>query len=339
MPMKVAVIGRSATPGSFASAITMAFGELGHDTTTLELRMLGESRYRRLANITRTARENVVSRSPRAVRTLYGALLRELRDARPDLILTTLGRVTREEVDSWREVAPGVPVVLWFPDALSNFGRQQAFGAGFDRIFVKDLFLVDWLRVRGNIGELRYLAQGAPPDGIAWAEGNPTPQRSPSLVMAGNIYPSRVRFLDAVIDELPIDLYGSLHNDAVPEKIARRFTGKYLSGPEKYQVFRDARGVLNNLHYAEVGGVNYRLFQATCCRGVALIDDVPQVKRYFEPGSEVITFSSPQDLVRTMEEVTDDELNAIGEAAHARTVRDHLMRHRVQELLDDLTIA
>ena len=253
---------------------------------------------RRLANLTRSAQENFVSRRPQTIRALYRGLLREIRDAKPDLILTTLGRTTREEVDSWREAAPSARVVLWFPDALSNFGRQQAFGAGFDRIFVKDPFLVDWLTTRGNIAELRYLAQAAPPDGIEWSAANPTPDRSAAVAMVGNIYPTRVRFLEAVIDELTVDIYGHLHNDRVPDQILRRFTGKYLSGPEKYRVFRDSRGVLDNLHYAEVGGVNYRLFQATAARGVVLIDNVPQVKRYFDPGSEVITFTSPQDLIR-----------------------------------------
>lgn len=336
--MRVAVIGRSTAHGSFASAISVAFDELGHETSTHELRMLGDSHGRRFANLTRTAQENAVSRSPRAIRMLYRAMLRDLRVARPDLILTTLGRTTREEVDIWRETAPGVRVVLWFPDALSNFGRQQAFGAGHDRIFVKDPYVVDRLATRGGIREVRYLPEGAPSDVVAWAVANPTPQRSSAMVMAGNIYPTRVRFLEAVVDELQVDIYGRLHNDVVPERIVRKFTGKYLSGPTKYQVFRDARGVLDNLHFAEVGGVNYRFFEAAACRGVVLIDDLPQVGRYFEPGSEVITFTSPQDLVHTMKEITDSELAAIGEAAHARTVRHHLMTHRIQEMLNDLAL-
>lgn len=337
--MRVVVIGQSTASGSFASAISVAFGELGHETSTHEVTMPWESRHRRLANVTRTARENMLSRNHRAIQVVYRTLLREIREARPDLIVTTLGRVTREEVDSWREMAPGARVVLWFPDALSNFGRQQAFGAGYDRIFVKDPFLVDWLKTRGNISELRYLAQAAPPDSIQWAALNPTPRRSSTLAMVGNVYPTRVRFLEAVMGELSVDIYGKLHNDAVPDQVVRRFTGRYLSGSEKYQVFRDARGVLNNLHYAEVGGVNYRLFQATACRGVVLIDDLPQVRRYFEPGLEVITFTSPEDLVRTMSEITEPELAAIGSAAHSRTVREHLMKHRLQEMLDDLVLG
>ena len=335
--MKVAVIGRSL--GGFASAITIGFERLGHATSTHELLMPGERRTGRLANVTRTARDVVVSRSPSAIRLLYKRTLRELSAAKPDLILTTMGRVSDHEVASWRAAAPGARVVLWFPDALSNFGRQQAFGAGYDRVFVKDLFLADWLRSRGNISEIRYLPQAAPPDAIEWAEANPVPVRAPATVMVGNIYPTRVRFLESLLDDLTIDIYGNLHHDSVPENVARRFTGRYLSGDEKHQVFRDARGVLNNLHYAEVGGVNYRLFQATGSRGVVLIDDVPQVRRYFEPGSEVLTFGSPQELLGTMKEISDRELTEIGQAAYERTLRDHLMTHRIREMLDDLAMT
>lgn len=336
--MRVVVIGRSSALGSFASAIAMAFTDLGHEASTHEFRMMGESFNGRLANVARGAGENIVGRSPQAVRALYRSRLKEIHQAQPDLILTTLGRVTREEVDAWREMAPGAPVVLWFPDALSNFGRQQSFLAGFDRIFVKDPYLVDRLAIRGGFREVRYLPEGAPPDVVAWAKLNATPHRTRAMVMAGNIYPTRVRFLESIIDDLDLDIYGRLHNDSVPDEIASRFTGRYLAGEEKYQVFRDARGVLNNLHYAEVGSVNYRLFEAAACRGVAVVDDVPQVRRYFEPGSEVITFGSPRELLSTMKEITDKELASIGDAAHDRTVREHLVTHRISEMLDDLAL-
>ena len=55
------------------------------------------------------------------------------------------------------QVAPAARVVLWFPDAVSNFGRQQAFSAGLDRIYVKDPYLLDRLGTRGGVSELRYL--------------------------------------------------------------------------------------------------------------------------------------------------------------------------------------
>lgn len=337
--MKVAVLGRSVKAGSFVAHIADAFDELGHQSAALELRMVGEPRRGRLANLATVARTDIVSRSPRAIRALYRSTLGALRASRPDLIVTTLGRVTREEVDSWREVAPQARVVLWFPDAVSNFGRQQAFGAGLDRLYVKDPYLLDRVGTLGGVRELRYLPEGAPSDAVDWLAEHPEPRRSAAVAMVGNIYPSRVRFLEELIGELPVEIYGRLHNDTVPEPIVRSFTGRYLSGADKYQVFRDARGVLNNLHYAEVGSVNYRLFEAAACRGVVLVDDVPQVSRYFEPGAEVITFRSVTDLVKTLGDLSDADLAAIGGAAHARVTREHLIRHRLEAMLEDLAMT
>ncbi len=200
--------------------------------------------------------------------------------------------------------------MLWFPDAVSNFGRQQAFGAGLDRIYVKDPYLVDRLGARGGVREVRYLPEGAPSDAVEWAAANPGPRRSNSVAMVGNVYPTRVRFLEELVGQIPVEIHGRLHNDGVPEAIVRSFSGRFLSGPAKYQVFRDARGVLNNLHFAEVESVNYRLFEAAACRGVVLVDDVPQVRRYLQPGVEVVTFASVQDLVGTLQDLSDADLDA-----------------------------
>ena len=112
-----------------------------------------------------------------------------------------------------------------------------------------------------------------------------------------------------------------------------------LSGADKYKVFRDGRGVLDNLHFAEVESVNYRLFEAAACRGVVLVDDVPQVRRYLQPGVEAVTFASAQDLVGTLQDLSDADLDRIGSAAHDRVEREHLIRHRIEEMLDDLALS
>ena len=97
----------------------------------------------------------------------------------------------------------------------------------------------------------------------------------------------------------------------------------------------EARCVINNLHYAEYGSVNYRLFEAAGAGAVVATDDVPQVRRYFEPGSKVITFSSSEDLARTLDALSQDELDAIGRAAQRRVANEHRMELRLQEMLED----
>lgn len=335
--MKISVVGRSVATGSFVSHIAAGFAALGHEASVHEFRLTGEPRRGRLANVGNLLRANVVSRSPTAINVFYRGLLGELRRVSPDLIVTTRGLVTRDEVNSWRAVAPQARVVVWFPDAISNFGRQQVFGAGVDRIFVKDPYLVDRLGVRGGIRELRYLPEGAPLDAVEWAQQQEDPvARSPAVAMVGNIYPSRVRFLEELVQHVPVSIYGRLHNDAVPEEITAAFTGRFLSGTEKYRTFREARGVLNNLHYAEVASVNYRLFEAAGCGGIVLTDDLPQVRRYLVPGEEVVLFTSAADLAGQLDDLSDIDLARIGAAALARVVGEHLVTHRVGEMLADL---
>ena len=192
------------------------------------------------------------------------------------------------------------------------------------------------LRGTAGLGEVRYLPEGAPSDALRWAAANPAACRSASVAMVGNIYPTRVRFLEKLVDEVQVDIYGRLHNDAVPEAIRRNFTGQFLSGRDKYEVFRDARGVLNNLHFAEVESVNYRLFEAAACRGVVLVDEVPQVARFLQPGVEALTFRTAEDLVGVLRELSDHDFDEIGSAAHDRVVRDHQIKHRLDEMLVDL---
>lgn len=337
--MRVAVIGRSTNAGSFVAHIAADFELLGHEVSTHQARLMLEPWRGRLANVGSIVRTDLVSRSRRATRLLYRPMLRELAAASPDLIVTTMPRTDREQVESWRAAAPSARVVLWSPDAIVNFGSQQAFVAGFDRIYVKDPYLVDRLAHGGGVGEVRYLAEGAPSEVATWAASQSRGARSSAIAMIGNIYPSRSRFLEELVELTEVDLHGSMNTRHVAPAVAARFTGRYLWSTEKYAHFRTARAVLNNLHYSEVGSLNYRAFEAAGCGGVVAIDDVPQVKRYFEPGDEVIVFASPRSLVDQLDELTVADLDAVGERAQQRVAREHLIRHRLAEMLDDLRMG
>lgn len=337
--MKVAVIGRSTTAGSLVAHIAADLALLGHEASTHQARLVLEPRRGRLANIASIVRTDVVSRSRRATEVLYGPMLRELAASTPDVIITTMPRTGAEQVASWRAAAPDARIVLWSPDAISNFGAQQAFVAGFDRIYVKDPYLVDRLGRGGGVAELRYLPEAAPSEVATWAAQQPRGQRSTAIAMIGNIYPSRARFVEQLVELTEVELYGRMNTRAVAPAVAARFTGRYLWSTEKYEHFRVARAVLDNLHYCEVGSLNYRAFEAAGCGGVVAIDDVPQVKRYFEPGDEVIVFGSPRSLVAQLEEMSTADLDAMADRAQQRVARDHLLRHRLAEMFDDLGVG
>lgn len=333
--MKIAVIGKNVQSGSFIAHIAVESTLLGHSAEAFELRADLEPRSGKAAKVAAALRTQAGQFSRRSARLVYRKLLLKLKAFKPDLVITTLGRIGSEEISSWRAAVPTAQVVLWFPDAISNFGNQRAFSAGLDRIYTKDPYLVDRLRDCG-ISEVRYLAEGAPTEAAEWGHRNLGKYRTDTIAMVGNIYPSRVRFLEQLVGKHAVDIYGTITAKDLPSPVAARFTGKYLRSEEKYEVFRAARGVLNNLHYAEVDSVNYRLFEAAACGGVVLTDDLSQVRRYFEPGSELLVFKGAGDLIQQMNEVTTQELDALAQAGHRRVLRDHLIQHRLVEMFADL---
>lgn len=337
--MRVAVIGKSEAPGTFASHIAQAFREGGHEAIAIGIQprweRTGRSPGRSLAA---NLRSQAIARSSRIAQQASRNLLKTLEAHRPDFVVTTLASLGPHLVEAIKVSTKRAPIVLWFPDAISNLGNQLAFESGFDRIYVKDPYLVDRLRPMG-FDEARYLPEGAPKEALQWDRRRPSIDENESLCLVGNIYPSRVRFLLQLLDAgIELEIHGRQTAASLPPEIKKRFSGRYLSGDDKYEVFGTRAGVLNNLHYAEVQSVNYRLFEAAASGGLVLVEDLPQVSRYFKVGEEVMTYRSPTDIVRTLE-IPPLERTRVKALARKRVESDHLIVHRLEVMLDDLGLS
>jgi hypothetical protein len=161
----------------------------------------------------------------------------------------------------------GARVAFWFPDSVANLGRQLMLLAPYDAIFLKEPCLTD--RLRAMLGlPVYYLPEACNP---RWHRPVTTAGTEPCLVIAGNMYPSRVRLIDRLIGKgIPLRLYGDGFPRWVGQTAARAVhTGRYVAREEKARVFRSAAGVLNTMHLSEMSGVNARPFEAA---GEALSD-------------------------------------------------------------------
>ena len=99
----------------------------------------------------------------------------------------------------------GARVAFWFPDSVANLGRQLMLLAPYDAIFFKEPRLTDRLRAtpayQSTTCPAGLQSPLAPADHQAGTE--------PCLVIAGNMYPSRVRLLEQLIAKgIPLRLYG-----------------------------------------------------------------------------------------------------------------------------------
>lgn len=247
-------------------------------------------------------------------------------------------------ISIWGELMPGavrmmrdadIPVALWFPDAVSNLGRQIMFVAPYSRLYFKDPVVVE--RITNMLAlPAAYLPEACNPH---WHRSTADPGADGDLVMAGNVYATRATLLTRLVeDRVPLRLYGNSparwYGDE-PWKPA--WQGRSIVRQEKADVFRRASGVLNNLHPSELGSVNCRLFEAAGSGAAVLCEDRQAVADLFEPGAEVLTFSTYDELVKHARALLDDPdlTRRIGDAAAARAHAEHTYQHRLQRVLEE----
>jgi spore maturation protein CgeB len=326
--MRVGVIGPT-WPDSFAAHVIDALPNLGHEPVALGSSFSVGNPYTSAAAM--VARNAVPALDERLQRRLARAAL----GAGCEVVISLEHRLMPAVVRQLR--AGGIKTAMWYPDALLNMGRQFMLLAPYDAVFVKEPHLVD--RLRAVLGlPVYYLPEACNPR-VHRPHGTPA-GTEPYLVIAGNMYPSRILLLERLLAAgIPLRLYGGrFPRWAGPTPVRGAHTGRCVYGAEKAQVFRSATAVLNNLHPAEIYGVNARLFEAAGCGAAVLTEFRPALPELFAPGDEVLAFHDFDELVaQATRLLSEPGLSAkVGDAAAQRAHASHTYEQRLTVILDTL---
>ncbi len=282
----------------------------------------------------------VVRRQPGARRLLVDRPVEgALRRSSPKLVISVWSEFTPEQVERWRKLTPSATWVFWYPDALSNLGGHHVLLAPYDHFFFKEPYLVDLLSNRTSL-HVHMLPDACNPE----HHRSETPigeeerrRYKCDIAVAGNLYPYRLLVMAGIPDDVTLNVYGSPWGREPRgfDRIARGIKHEYVAGRTKALAFGGAKIVLNTMHYAEIRGVNVRIFEGAACGGFVLSHGGPEIDRYFTPGKEIATFESLSDLRDAIHHYlkADDERRSIALAGQARAHRDHTYRRRLEELL------
>ena len=327
--MQVGIVG-PAEPDYFADNIGDALSRMGHDVSQLGSAR-PHSRLRIKSKIAAVARQAVPALDDRAQRCIVRAAL----EARCGVVINVDANLAPAAVTRLRR--EGVRVAFWFPDHVSNIGRQSMLLAPYNALFFKEPHLVE--RYRATLGlPVYYLPEACNP---RWHRPIGIPGNDPYLVIAGNMYPSRVLLVERLIAKgIPLRLYGTGFPRWLGESSARgAHTGRCVFREDKARVFRSSAGVLNTMHPAEVAGVNARLFEAAGCGAAVLTEFRPTVPTLFSVDQEVLTYHDFDDLVEQASKLLNEPgLGArLGDAAALRAHRDHTYDLRVADILEKLS--
>jgi spore maturation protein CgeB len=325
--MRIGVVGPT-SPDSFADNIASALADMGHHPVPLGPLHARRGQYVSAAKM--AIRSALPALDERVQRRVTAAALR----TGCEIVINTDQGLMPGVVRDMRQA--GIKVGLWFPDHVVSMGRQYMLLAPYDAVFVKEPHVVNTLRPL--LGKpLFYLPQACNP---RWHRPLVPVGTEPYLVIAGNMYPSRMLLLERLLASgVPLKLYGG----GFPRWIGRTplreaHAGRPVFGAEKARVFRSAAGVLNTMFPAEISGVNLRLFEAAGCGAAVLTEYRPTVPDLFDVGDEVLTFRDFDELVEQARRLLhDNALSAkLGDAAAARAHQSHTYQQRLTVILETL---
>jgi len=338
--VRTAIVGSSAFD-SLEYNLWETFTHLGH-----EARIFGERDLIPFGGQARRAIAMLLDINSNCARWAYQKLERRLLDYSADLIVVAYRHVIPDLIRSLKRQLPNTPIVQINPDAISNLHRGYIFTSSYDAYFSKEPVLVDLMRKKLRLNA-HYLPESFNPRVHRRPAGDKArheEEANVDVVVAGTLYPYRIRFLEQLLEVLErritLALYGETRSWA-QTPLWRYHRREVVTGERKAKAFYGARIVLDNMHWGEYQGVNCRFFEALGSGGFLLCDARPSIPALATPGREVVTFESLEEAAQRIRYYLDNDLErrSISAAGYTRAIQEHTYEHRIERMLSTIGLA
>jgi spore maturation protein CgeB len=159
------------------------------------------------------------------------------------------------------------------------------------------------------------------------------------LVTASNMYYYRAKSLE-IFQGYDLKIWGKSYPSWLSSPLRSVYQDEYVAEVEKAKAFNAAKIVLNTMHYGEIEGVNCRLFEAAGCGAFQIADWKPALPDLFEPGKEIVTFKTQQELKEKVDYylARPEERREIADRAYARAHREHTYERRLEKMFEILEV-
>ena len=327
----VMLIAASAGPDSMERHVLGAFRELGWRTGHFDCRRVTgfNPKINRAAN----SLLRLIVREPERLRE--SVLIRAIEEFEPKLILVLLGSQLSPKTVARIRKRFSVPLVAWCQDQLTTMDRQYLIGSEYDHVFVKDHYMVEFLREMAGLRSVHYLPEACNPKIHRTVELTAADRMryAADVMTYGSLYYYRQSIL-SVLNDFDLKIWGA-KPDWLIDRLPGRHMGRGIYETEKCKAVRAACITLNTLHYGEIRSLNARAFEIAGIGGFQLMSHSPVVKDHFVLGEEIETFSSRSELVEKVRYFLrePEKRAAIAAAGQLRAHSAHTYRHRIESML------
>jgi len=309
---------------SFAENISFTLTAMGiHVIYNPDLnRRRSDSRWRRgLKSLNERLRRSYISSEEKW-------LVRTARTCQPDFFLSPTQVISEGTLAEIKRA--GVRVcAAWWGDPPANMGRIGLLTNQWDAIFIKDPDCVKKFRRIGLNAILLHEAMNP-----QWHKPL-AHQTNDEIIVAGNFYEYRQVLVRLILDAgVKVRLYGGRLPRWVHPDIRRLHTGRYIVREEKSRIFGEGLACLNSTQIIEGNSLNCRAFEISGAGGLHLMEYRPIISECFEPGKEVLTFDSIEELLGHIDRAKrfPKEMQVVRDAASKRALAEHTYQHRLETI-------
>lgn len=259
-------------------------------------------------------------------------LLKVLPSFKPDVMIALTHAVGEESLLTLQRA--GCVNVAWWGDTAANMRNQGLLCYGWDHIFIKDRYAVFKLQTLG-------LSSSFLPEAMNPMWHKPLYGASnDDVVFAGNTYEYRHFLLRRLLDAgyPSLKLYGNKPPRWADPRITGLYQQKFVVKEEKSKVFGEAHASINSTSMTEGNSINCRTFEIAGAGGLQLMEYRQAIEDCFDPGKEIETFSSVEELIDKLDRYKIDKAAArsIREQASRRAHEEHTYQHRLAHIIKQI---
>ncbi len=227
-------------------------------------------------------------------KNVFLRIFKRISDYNPDLVICFPREVHPILISKLKDNIK-CKVIQVNPDQMTTLGYQQIFASDYDVYFTKDPYMVRFMRDKMGLNAKLYTEAFN-------VRLHKLPNKSKEAIEEevnidvmtyGTMYPYRCRMIKHVVNAgIDIKLYGVIPNRFYDHSLDNHFTGKYITGEEKAKILYGSKIVFNQMHYAEVDGVDERFVEANGCGAFQISDYKPILKELLPVDPELVSFKT-----------------------------------------------
>ncbi len=270
-------------------------------------------------------------------RSVFIKLAKKVNEFGPELVVCVYRFIHPIFVEKVK--SPYRKVIHINPDALTTFEYQQVFASMYDVWFTKDPYIVHFMRDNMHLNAVYYneafsVRNHYKPN---CSKQDMEDDINIDVMTYGTMYPYRVNMLKQVINAgIDLKVYGVIPHRFYYGELDNAYQHKYITGEEKAKILYGAKIVFNQMHYAEIEGVNCRFFEVNGAGAFQISDYRPILHELLPIDPELVSFRTIDEGIDKIKYYLDHpkERYSIAEKVYQHFIMNYSYDNLVKYMLE-----